>query len=121
MKLFNNLFVFVALAGGLVFLSACSNNQVTPASNLILFYGDGCPHCAIVETYIKDHKIEEKITFDKKEVFNDQVNAALLGEKAAACGLPTDRVGVPFLWDNGQCYEGDQDIIKYFKEKNDEK
>ena len=39
-----------------------STNETTTEKNqsadkIILFYGDGCPHCAIVEEYINENKI----------------------------------------------------------------
>jgi glutaredoxin len=84
---------------------------------VILFYGNGCPHCANVEKYLSENKIGEKISFAQKEVFNDKNNATLLGDKASSCGLSTDSIGVPFLWDKatGKCFVGDEEVINYFK------
>jgi glutaredoxin len=80
---------------------------------LILYYGNGCPHCANVDKYIKDNAIESKISITHKEVYGDQQNAAELVQRAKSCGLPTDSVGVPFLWDGSKCLIGDVDIIDY--------
>jgi glutaredoxin len=87
------------------------------ASQIILFYGDGCPHCKIVEEYIKENKIRDKIPFAQKEVYYNQNNAKELEAKAKICGLPTDSIGVPFLWNGEKCLIGDQDIINFFKQK----
>jgi glutaredoxin len=87
------------------------------ADQIILFYGDGCPHCAIVEEYIKENSIGDKISFAQKEVYYNQNNAKELEAKAKICGLPTDSIGVPFLWDGSKCLVGDQDIIEFFKIK----
>jgi glutaredoxin len=87
------------------------------AGQIILFYGDGCPHCAIVEEYIKENNINDKISFAQKEVYYNQNNAKELEAKAKICGLPTDSIGVPFLWDGEKCLIGDQDIIDFFKQK----
>ncbi len=38
------------------------------SSQIILFYGDGCPHCAIVEEYINENNIQDKVPFVQKEV-----------------------------------------------------
>ena len=92
-------------------------NQQT--NKVILFYGDGCPHCAIVEKYIEENKIKDKISFAQKEVYYNQSNAKELEEKAKICGLPTDSIGVPFLWNGEKCLIGDQDIIDFFKQKTD--
>jgi glutaredoxin len=113
--------VFILL---LFFLPACSkpvNTNSTEDTGMILFYGDGCPHCAKVEEYIKEHKITEKLNFSQLEVYNDKDNAQLLGEKAQLCNMPTDSIGVPLFWDRTKCIIGDQEIIKFFKQKLDEK
>ena len=86
-------------------------------SQIILFYGDGCPHCKIVEEYINESNIQNKISFAQKEVYYNQNNAKELEAKAKICGLPTDSIGVPFLWDGEKCLIGDQDIINFFKQK----
>jgi glutaredoxin len=87
------------------------------SSQIILFYGDGCPHCTIVEEYIKKNSIGDKISFAQKEVYYNQNNAIELEAKAKICGLPTDSIGVPFLWNGEDCLIGDQDIINFFKQK----
>ena len=84
---------------------------------IILFYGDGCPHCALVEKYIEENNVKDKISFGQKEVYYNDQNASELAEKAKACGLPADSIGVPFLWDGSKCLVGYQDIINFFKQK----
>ena len=93
-----------------------NNNQTS--SGIILFYGDGCPHCKIVEEFIMQSQADKKIAITQKEVYRNSDNSAELGVKAEACGLATDSIGVPFLWDGeGKCYIGDQDIIEFLKQK----
>jgi glutaredoxin len=87
------------------------------ASEIILFYGKGCPHCAVVEEYIKENNIQDKVSFVQKEVYYNQDNAKELLEKAKICGIPTNSIGVPFLWDGKNCLIGDRDIINFFKQK----
>jgi len=90
------------------------------SDQIIFFYGDGCPHCAIVEKYFKENKIEEKIKFAQKEVYYNKNNAKELEAKARICGLATDSIGVPFLWDGEKCLIGDEDIIYFFQQKINE-
>lgn len=92
-------------------------NQQPEESQIILFYGQGCPHCAIVEDYIRENNIKNKVSFEEKEVYYNQNNANDLAQKAKACGIPTDSIGVPFLWDGEKCYVGDQEIIDFFNKK----
>lgn len=98
--------------------TAALQKQIT--APIILFYGDGCPHCALVEKYIAENAAETKVPFVKKEVYHDKQNATELKAKAAACNLPTDSIGVPFLWDGSECIIGDQPIIKFFRQKINE-
>ncbi|MBP6890909.1 MAG: hypothetical protein PHH17_02855 [Candidatus Pacebacteria bacterium] len=94
-----------------------SDNIKTEDQGIVLFYGDGCPHCEIVEKYVTENNIESIVSFAKKEVYYNKQNSAELVEKAESCGMPTDSIGVPFLWDGSKCHVGDHDIIEFFKLK----
>lgn len=107
--------VIILSAGFLIFNKNGADNGNDTTN--ILFYGDGCPHCLIVDKYITDNNIEQKVVFVRKEVFNNQDNAKVLAQKAKICNIPTDNgVGVPFFWvaDSKTCILGDQPIIDYF-------
>ena len=93
--------------------------QQQQGSEIIYFYGEGCPHCANVDTFMQDNKIEDKVSFEKKEVFNNATNAEELTRTAQQCGLPADQVGVPLLYDgsDSKCYVGDVDVINFFKQE----
>ncbi len=41
-------------------------------NEIVYYYGDGCPHCANVEQFVKDNRIDEKVSYVKKEVFNNE-------------------------------------------------
>jgi glutaredoxin len=114
----------IIAAGGLAFLIFRNKNENTQPVNvdrtgIILFYGDGCPHCVNVEKFIKDNNVEEKVSFQRLEVFSNKNNAALLQEFAAGCKILAENIGVPFLWDgaNSTCIGGDADIISFFNSK----
>jgi glutaredoxin len=89
-------------------------------SQIIFFYGDGCPHCKIVEKYISDNDIGDKVAFQEKEIYKNKRNSAMLLEKAKVCGIDEASIGVPFLWDGEKCYTGDKDLIKFFDNKINE-
>jgi glutaredoxin len=90
----------------------------TPGKGQIMIYvGEGCPHCIIVESKVKNAMIDKKLPISFKEVFNDQDNAAELLGVAKSCGLPTAQLGVPVLWDGVSCYQGDQDILDYLDKR----
>lgn len=102
-----------------VLFSFTSKTPVTPTvlpEGIVLFYGDGCPHCKNVDDFIVQNKIEEKIKFTKLEVWKNQSNAQLLINTATACKMDiSGGVGVPFLYDGKNCLTGDVDIINLFK------
>ncbi|MCL5017157.1 MAG: hypothetical protein M1155_00625 [Patescibacteria group bacterium] len=84
---------------------------------IIFFYGQECPHCALVEQFIKENNVADKVSFEEKEVYHDPQNASELAEKANSCGIATNSIGVPFLWDGKNCIIGDQPVIDFFKQK----
>jgi len=93
-----------------------------PDSNLVLFYGDTCPHCKDVDEFISQNKIEEKIKINKFEVYNNKLNASLMTQmvkdncldKLDPQGLP-----VPFLINSSEkdCFIGTTDITNHLTEK----
>ena len=78
---------------------------------LILYYGDGCPHCKVVEDYIAQNNLQTKLDISEKEVWHNQTNLNELTNKARACGLDLNKLGIPMLWDRktDKCYGGQTD------------
>jgi len=111
--------VFVVLGVSTYLLREKKFFQNQDLKGIALFYGEGCPHCAKVEQFIKENRIKEKITFKEKEVYFNKENARQLVEVAKKCGFNENEIGVPFLWDgeNQKCIVGDEPIINFFKEK----
>lgn len=86
------------------------------ASGIILFYGDGCPHCKIVDDFISQNKIEDKVKFTRLEVWYNKNNQKVIQQVAQKCGINANSIGVPFLFDGiSKCYVGDVDTINFFK------
>lgn len=111
------LFAAVILVAVIMLVKDNGSQPPKPESSIVLYYGDGCPHCAIVDEFLEQNKAAEKADYKKKEVYNNKENADELAAKAKICGLPTNSIGVPFLWDGSKCLIGDQDIINFFKQK----
>lgn len=86
-------------------------------TGVILFVGNGCPHCANIEKFIKDNGIENKVKFVKKEVWYNESNSDQMVGIAKKCGYSEDQVGVPFLWTGQKCLIGEDDVTNYFKEQ----
>lgn len=91
------------------------NNPVQIPGGTILFYGDGCPHCKIVDDYITANNIESKVQFQRMEVWYNKNNQNILTQVVQKCGINTSEVGVPFLYDGAKCYIGQDDVINFFK------
>lgn len=119
-RLFYLLTVLIVL-GSLIYLNFKTLNQkIDTAVTLplktenILYYGDGCPHCANVEDFLKTKQLPASFKLIKKEVYNNSANAGQLQLVARSCGQ-TGSVSIPFLYVNDICIIGDADIIKYFE------
>lgn len=112
--------VIIVLAFALFFVwySVASKSSVQPTplpQGIVLFYGQGCPHCKDVEDFISQNNIKSKVNFTELEVWYNKSNAALLGQVAQKCSITSDQVGVPFLYDGKNCVEGGPDVINFFK------
>ncbi len=91
------------------------------AQEYILFYGNGCPHCAEVEEYIKDNNLTKEFDLVRKEVFFNKTNLKEFNGYLEKHNLTYDRIGVPFLvvTSGADCsyINGDTNIIEYFSGK----
>ena len=99
--------------------STTITTQQQSTEELIFYYGDVCPHCHIVDNYIKDNKIKEKLNIVSKEVYNNQDNATELRAKAKICGISDNALGVPLMWNGHDCLVGDQAIIKFLRDQSE--
>lgn len=99
--------------------SAVSDLQDTSAmsAGITYYYGAECPHCADVKKFLEENKIAEKVSFEEKEVWHDQKNAAEMTAKAKVCNLDPKQIGVPFIFADGKCYIGTPDVEDFFKSK----
>jgi glutaredoxin len=113
--------VAAVLVGGLVYENMTRNSVGQSAdessSDVVLYYGEECPHCKDVEKFLDDNKVADVVNFAKKEVWHNQANSNDMLAKSKTCGLREDSVGVPFLYAEGKCYVGTPDVEKYFSEK----
>ncbi len=105
----------MAAAAGLVWLIFNKNTGTETAKNneIILFYGETCPHCKNVENFIRQNSVDLKLTIVRKEVLKNSDNGKLLAKKAATCGITTNSIGVPLLWDGKTCYSGEEEVINF--------
>lgn len=92
--------------------------NTVPDASTIYFYGAECPHCKRINEFLESNNIASKFTFTKKEVWHSRTNSAQMKSKAEACGLDASKVGVPFIYTEGnKCVFGEPDVKKFFAEK----
>lgn len=96
--------------------SVINNNPAL--QDLVLFYGSTCPHCKVVEEFIKTNKIDEKLKISQLEVYENKDNAATMVsivQKVCPDQLSNNGIPVPFLVDtkNNKCVVGDTPITDY--------
>ncbi len=111
--------VLIITGGGFLLnrLGLLNMQSVEVPKGIILFYGNGCPHCQQLEEFLTDHKINERVSHTKLEVFENESNAQILLETARRCKISDDQIGVPFLWDGEKCYLGYPDVEKFFRDQ----
>jgi len=88
-------------------------------SAIVYYYGEGCPHCKVVQDFIDANNITEKVSFEKKEVWSNNANANEMKRRAKACDVKPEGMGVPFLYGgDGKCYVGEPEVTGFFKTKS---
>lgn len=63
----------------------------------IYYYGQGCPHCAVLDEYLSKRDIYENANLVKKEVWSNKENAVEMAKVAQSLGVPEGELGVPFF------------------------
>lgn len=83
------------------------------------YWGEGCPHCTVVEEFMESWGKAGQIGLIKKEVWKSTKNANLMARRASSCGIPKEESGVPMLvTPDGKCITGDQPIIDFLSNLN---
>jgi glutaredoxin len=110
------LFAIVAALVGFLFLIYTFTSRPAPKTGANLnqqvttyFYGVSCPNCKVLNEWIKKNGIEKGVKFEKREVYYNKENAAMLEEAALICQIPSDQIGVPLIFNQGKCYVGTPD------------
>lgn len=103
---------------GLVYWGLQEEKLLTddPAA-IVYYYGEGCPHCKVINEFLVENDIASKVAFEKKEVWGNKANASEMSRRAKACDIKPEGMGVPFVYAAGQCFIGEPDVRKFFSEK----
>ncbi|MEK7472572.1 MAG: hypothetical protein AAB625_00895 [Patescibacteria group bacterium] len=105
------------LAGGAYLFS--KPVEIPTISGYEYYWGNGCPHCKIVDEFFSTWSGKDKINIKKFEVWSNTKNAELMAVRAKNCNIIRTEMGVPLLVKpDGTCLTGDQPIIEHYKSLN---
>ncbi|MDD4938169.1 MAG: hypothetical protein PHX34_04135 [Candidatus Shapirobacteria bacterium] len=91
-------------------------------SDLIFYWGEGCPHCENVKEFIITNNVDQKVKINQKEVYKNTDNQQeLQAVTSQYCPevITNGGIGVPLAFDvqNKTCLSGDTPIIDFLKQK----
>jgi len=107
--------------------------SVQSSKRIIFFYGNDCPHCKNVESYLLENNVSIQSIMEWEEI-SDSDNQQMLARVAKLCGLKpapqnissqnicaaggstscsTGGIDIPVLYVENHCYVGDTAIIDY--------
>ena len=96
------------------YVSAINDEKV-----ITYFHGEGCPHCAEVDSWMDSRDIEKKYPIDNREIYNNGNNATFFNEMMDRLAVPLDQRGVPAVVIGDTVLVGDKSIIDNFKKDAD--
>lgn len=89
--------------------------------DIVIYWGEGCPHCENVKKYVADNNVSSKVKIDFREIKNNPQNQSqMLGDLQNCPEIDTSKgVGVPlaFIPTDKKCFGGDVPIIDWLKSK----
>ena len=90
--------------------------------DLVFYWGDGCPHCQNVDTWLTNNNKDKKLKILSREIYQDKNNQQeLLNLVTKFCPelLKGGGIGVPTSFDpvGQKCIQGDTPIIEFLSEK----
>ncbi|MDX9913001.1 MAG: nitrophenyl compound nitroreductase subunit ArsF family protein [Candidatus Moranbacteria bacterium] len=94
--------------------SAQADDKDVEKKDIVFYFSDDCPECTNIEKYLMENDVKNKIGFEEKNIDKNEVDAQQMAEDAMYCNVDEESFGAPFLWAEGKCYTGEQDIINFF-------
>ncbi len=112
--------VMAGLLAGTASADPLASATVLPrGDDIVIYVGDGCPHCAKLEEHIEDNDYDEIFDIEFKEVYHDPANAKEMGEVADHFGIDLFDRGVPFTVTSTGYYIGDKPAEEFLDDKYD--
>jgi glutaredoxin len=108
------------IIGGVFFFSKSSSSEpldpLPSPTSYEYYWGDGCPHCKNVQDFFDSWEDYDKANIEKYEVWYNKSNQKRMQQRADACKINLQEMGVPLLvTPTGECIGGDTPIIDHFK------
>ncbi len=111
------LIVFIGIIASLM-IWAITRKGTGPIGSLSLYFRPDCPHCINVEKFITNNGLDKKYDIEMKNIDLSGQYANELMARSQLCGISAETLGVPLLYDSGDCYMGEEEIIDYFRKIN---
>ena len=98
----------------ILFIFALNLAGAQESTCVYFFYGDGCQHCAKVESQINNLAVQSELPVQvyKFEIYNNRSNIVLLSQYFDAHSIPTSERGVPVVLIGNNYLIGDKPIIE---------
>jgi len=88
--------------------------EASKSSSIYFFYGQGCPHCAQVESFFEENNLYKRYPVEKKEIYFNKDNAFLFNTLLGSSQIPSTERGVPAVILGSKVLMGDKPIIDNF-------
>lgn len=91
----------------------------TPDAEIMIFYGNTCPHCKNLNAAIIASDLDKLVKLQHLEVYANKSNLELMKQKLEQCKdlSDSDKGGVPFMYAPDKCLVGSTPIVDYLKSK----
>jgi cytochrome c biogenesis protein CcdA len=113
----------IALTGfvaGSAFAEPLVSATFLPSGDEIVIYvGDGCPHCANLEAHVENEGYDEIFDIEFKEVYHDPANAKEMGQVSDYFGIGMFERGVPLTVTSTGYFMGDKLAADFLDDKYD--
>jgi cytochrome c biogenesis protein CcdA len=89
------LILFALILPTVLAQSQCLQTAQDNPKILYFFYGDGCPHCAVAEPFLKQLQQQYNFTIISHETWHNDTNKQIFEEFLSAYNVPKSSTGVP--------------------------
>lgn len=100
-----------------IMIWSITKKSAQPIGTLSLYINQDCPHCRNVEEFILENNLEDKYTIEYKDIYSNGQYTNELIARSQLCSIETEKIGVPLLYDSGECYMGEDQILAYFQKR----